>query len=347
MLLLAALLILRITPDTPELMYKQPQLATDGRVVALTYAAGNTVYFARSDNGGESFAAAIKVSDSGKLSLGMHRGPRVAITSNSIVVSAVVGEKGKGADGDLVAWRSTDGGKTWSAGVKVNDVPGAAREGLHSMAAGGKNTLFATWLDLREKGTRLYGSVSRDGGITWSKNVLVYESPSGTICQCCHPTAVAGPEGNIAVMFRNELNGARDMYVVTSEDGGKTFGPAQKMGDGTWMLNACPMDGGDVVINRSGSLSGVWRREKIVYLSAVGAQEKAIATGRDATVAEGASGVYVAWTGAEGVQAKVPNQPEPLTLDANGAFVRLLAIPQGKVLAAWESKGSIVVQRRP
>ncbi len=43
----------------------------------------------------------------------------------AIVISAVVGEKGRGADGDLIAWRSVDGGKTWSVGKAINGVPAA------------------------------------------------------------------------------------------------------------------------------------------------------------------------------------------------------------------------------
>src|SRR5581483_10651378 len=201
-------------------------------------------------------------SDRGVLSLGMHRGPRIALVGKTIVISAVVGERGKGADGDLLAWRSLDNGNTWSEGVRINDVPAAAREGLHGMASDGKDLLFATWLDLREKGTRLYGSISRDGGATWSSNVLVYASPSGSVCQCCHPSAVIAPNGRISVMFRNELNGARDMYVVSSVDGGRSFTAAEKLGTDTWILNACPMDGGGITFDPNGQIATVWRREK-------------------------------------------------------------------------------------
>ena len=45
----------------------------------------------------------------------------------------------------------------------------------------------------------------------------------------------------------NSLDGNRDMYLVRSEDGGRTFGPPEKLGAGTWKLAACPMDGGDLV----------------------------------------------------------------------------------------------------
>ena len=84
----------------------------------------------------------------------------------------------------------------------------AAREGLHGFAAGPGNVLFAVWLDLRrdassEGGTKLYGTISRDGGQSWEKNVRVYASPDGTICQCCHPSVTIDAKGVLHVMWRN------------------------------------------------------------------------------------------------------------------------------------------------
>jgi photosystem II stability/assembly factor-like uncharacterized protein len=111
-------------------------------------------------------------------------------------VSAIVGEKvstephahGLPADGNITIWRSVDHGKSWSRSGVVNDVPGAAREGFHAIAEDAKGNLTVVWLDLRVKGTTLYSSRSSDGGRTWSKNVLVYASPSGTICNVArHP----------------------------------------------------------------------------------------------------------------------------------------------------------------
>src|SRR2546426_962754 len=107
--------------------------------------------------------------------LGRHRGPRVAISGNTLVVSAISSEAG-----DLMAWRSTDGGKSWLAPATINDTPKAAREGLHTMAADADGHMAAAWLDDRGgKGKRLYGAFSDDSGRTWSRNVVLYESPEG------------------------------------------------------------------------------------------------------------------------------------------------------------------------
>jgi hypothetical protein len=85
--------------------------------------------------------------------------------------------------------------------------------------------------------------------LTWSKNLMIYESPAGTICECCHPSAAIDSEGQVLVMWRNWLAGSRDMYLVRSRDG-LTFSKPEKLGSGTWKLNACPMDGGGLAASQ-------------------------------------------------------------------------------------------------
>jgi BNR repeat-like domain len=338
--LIALLLTLRLLSPQPEAPYRQPQLASAPGIVAMTFGAGNAIYFASSTDGGATFSQPVKVGEDGKSPLGRHRGPRIAFAGKTIVISAVVGEKGGGADGDILAYRSTDNGKSWSKGVPVNDARGAAREGLHSMAAGMDGTLFTVWLDLRQKGTRLYGARSGDGGATWSKNVLVYESPDGHICECCHPSVAVDAKGQVYVMWRNWTGGSRDFYLARSGDG-KQFGPAEKLGKGTWQLNACPMDGGGLVVDRAGKVFTTWRRQDQVYLAEPGKEEILLGTGKDPAVAMGPNGPYTVWTGA-GLQARIPGKSQPVTLDPKGAFVSLTG--GDSVVAAWESDGAIVVQ---
>lgn len=363
------LLAVWISSESPDIPFMQPQLATDGRTIGVTFGSRDGVFFARSGDEGKTFSKPVLVSRSGKLMLGRHRGPRVSMTPGAIVISAIVHQKvadkksvdsnghkhqdhkahhsaSQEVDGDLVSWRSTDGGETWSSGTKVNDVVGSAREGLHAMGSGG-GVLFATWLDLRDKGTRLYGSVSRDEGKSWSKNILVYESPSGTICQCCHPSVSVDSTGQIAVMLRNALNGSRDMYLVRSTDGAETFSKATKLGEGTWVLNACPMDGGGVAVTAKGNVVSVWRREKEIFTASSSGPEKRIAIGKDPTVAISGSGTYIAWTSALAVHALVPGKSEPIVLSAEGAYPQLIPIQKGKVLAAWESKGALSLELLP
>ena len=335
MTLLALLLFVRIAPEPGAPPLRQPQMAKQGNAVLLTYGAADKIYFARSDDGGRTFNQPVTVASGRKILLGNHRGPRVATVPGSIVISAI--------DGDLLTWRSTDGGKTWSTAGTINDAPASAREGLHAMASDGKGRLFAVWLDLRQKGTRLYGAVSTDGGASWSPNTLVYESPSGSICECCHPTARMTGAGEIYVMFRNSVGGARDLYLVKSLDAGKSFGPAQKLGEGTWLLEACPMDGGDLSLDDSGRPTTVWRRMSHVFLTRSGESEKEIGSGKNPALASG----IVAWSDGMSVKALLPGDSEPLTLADHGGFVQLLSTGGASALAAWESDGAIEITSLP
>ena len=343
----------RIQPEAVTAPSRQPQLAVLNGHVAMTFGAGQSIYFAESKDEGRTFLPPVKVSESGALALGRHRGPRLAILKNAIVITAVVGEKvgtsghahGLPEAGNIATWRSVDQGKTWARGGVINDVPSSAREGLHAMTVDSKGNLFATWLDLRSTGTKLYGSRSTDGGKSWSKNTMVYTSPDGTICQCCAPSLASGANGKLYVMWRNVIDGNRDLYVATST-GGNDFEGAKKLGEGSWKLNACPMDGGGLSVD-NGQVTSAWRRDGDVFLTEPGKAERKIGTGKDVALVRGKQGAFVAWTKDGGIQLSTPTGGAPQQLAAEGAFANLLALPDGSVIAAWEAHNSIETTRIP
>jgi hypothetical protein len=336
-LVVAFLFAFRLAPDTPDLPLKQPQIAVAGKTVALTYGAGKAVYFSRSDDAGKTFSRPVKVAEAKFLALGLHRGPRIAIAGTNLVVTAAVGET---RAGDLISWRSTDNGKTWSAGVRVNEVPDSAREGLHGMAGAPDGTLWITWLDIRHEGMRLYGALSKDGGATWGDNQEIYVSPDGHICECCHPTAQIGPQGELVAMWRNWVSGSRDMYYAISSDA-KTWS-LQKLGQGTWLLNACPMDGGGLALDSKSVVHSVWRRDATVYATSGNAKEIEVGRGKNPSIAVGQDGAYVVWTDGTSVKLKKPGSKDAVTL-GEGAFPVLAG--SSSIHAAWEHNGAIIVEQ--
>lgn len=335
----AALLALHLQPVVPGVPNRQPQLAASNGTVAIVFGSGESIWLARSTDNGRTFATPAKVGDLTRMGLGRHRGPRVVLSGNTIVVSAISHESG-----NLMAWRSIDNGKTWSKPEVINDVPKAAQEGLHAMTADAAGAIATVWLDDRTApGKRLFAAFSKDGGATWSKNVMLYESPAGTICECCHPSLLALGRGEFAAMWRNKLDGSRDFYVLRIRDG-KPAGTAVKQGQGTWKLEACPMDGGGIALSK-GELITAWRREKDVYLYEPGKPEVKLATGQDVALAANAKGAYSIWTTGKTVEVRVPGAATPVKLSDNGAFPSLVALPDGAVLAAWEENGAIATRR--
>ena len=103
----------------------------------MTFGASGAVYYANSSDGGQKFTAPVEVGAVTKLALGMRRGPRITAGSDAIVVAAIGHE-----DGNVLAWRSTNEGRTWQGPVQVNDAPRDAREGLHALARGPRGAVW-------------------------------------------------------------------------------------------------------------------------------------------------------------------------------------------------------------
>ncbi len=276
---------------------KQPQAAisADG-IVHVVFGVGEDVVYCRSMDEGKSFSEPKVAFRVPNLSLGMRRGPRIAVAGKTLVVSGIGGKLGKGKDGDLVAWRSIDGGQTWQGPVQVNDSNNSAREGLHAMAATSTGEAWCTWLDLRNQRTEIFASKSTDGGASWSPNQIVYRSPEKSVCECCHPS-IAIHDGMVHVLFRNSIAGNRDMFLATFRGQDGSSSDAKRLGNESWKLDACPMDGGMLSINPTGLVSTIWRRGRsIIVANADGSDEQLLGIGEQPTIASTSEGPVAVWS---------------------------------------------------
>jgi hypothetical protein len=311
----------------------QPQVAVSaGDEVYVAFGKDGGVFCATSLNGGRSFQPPVRLGGLPKLALGMRRGPRVAATERGAVVSAI-----SHAEGNLLAWSSIDRGVTWSPPARINSVTNAAREGLHAMASDRQGNVHAAWLDLRNGKTQLWGATSSNGGQAWSENRLIYQSPDGHICECCHPSLAVDGRGRLWAMWRNWLGGARDMFASVSDDGGRTFSAARKLGSGTWPLKACPMDGGQLAFGADDGLLTVWRREKSVITAGESGERVLSAQGLQPVVGVGRGQVYFLWQ--QGLKLMLQaGASEPRVLAEPGAFpVIASASPSAVPVTVWES----------
>ncbi|MDX2150127.1 MAG: sialidase family protein [Bryobacteraceae bacterium] len=331
-------LALQFVPAAGGVPNRQPHLAILGSKVALVYGAGDRILVRSSSDAGATFGEPVALPVTGKIALGMRRGPRVAITRHGYMVTAITGETLRGEDGDVTAWFSEDG-KAWSAGRRLNSAERAGREGLHAMGASEDGTVAVAWLDLRGKGTQLWAAISTDGGRSWHDDRRVYESPSGSVCECCHP-AIAVSGKNVHLMFRNVVAGSRDMYLISSANGGKSWGEARKMGLGTWRLEGCPMDGGDLQLDAERRPVAVWRRDNQLFLSTPSSPEEAVAVGKNAVLAVSRGRRAVAWM--DGKRVRFLSDSD--RVERSGAWPSLVALPSGRVLLAWEDAGTIHVE---
>jgi hypothetical protein len=241
----------------------------------LVYGIGDSIMYTYSSDKGNSFATPSLIDVLPGLYSFATRGPQIAVSDHGIIVTAC------NSKGNIYSYYKMN--KKWKQGGRVNDIDTVAKEGLMALSADGENS-FAIWLDLRgNKKNKIYGARSNDGGKTWSENLMIYTSPDTSVCQCCKPSVKI--KGNkVYVMFRNWLDGNRDLYLIQSSNGGTSFEQAQKLGTGTWKLNGCPMDGGGLAINQKGQVQTIWKREGKIFTAMPDVPEIEIGNGRDCTI---------------------------------------------------------------
>lgn len=310
---------------------QMPWLAKDNKNnVHLVYGSGDSIMYSCSADNGNTFAKpAVVAVLPGAYSFAM-RGPQITATDEGVIVTACT------TKGDIFSFYKQTEGK-WTAGGKVNDADTTAKEGLMALGSDGKNT-FAAWLDLRENNrNKIYGARSNDGGKTWS-NVMIYKSPDFSVCECCKPSVVV-KGSNIYVMFRNWLDGNRDLYLLQSTDGGNSFGQAQKLGNGNWKLNGCPMDGGGMAINENMVIQTVWRRKANIYASSTGEPEKVLGKGRSCTIESvGGKNVY-AWTENGDIVITKPDGKREVL--GKGSQPVIKALDSEHIVCLWENDNKI------
>lgn len=335
-------LLLRLTNEPKPIGQGiHPAVATDPTGgVHIVYGNGQTLRYATLSAAGEPAGAPVLVDSLPGLFVGASRGPQIAANSQSVVITAI------DKMGNVLAYvldRSTGG---WQKRIPVTDVPEVAKEGFIALTTGPGNTYNAVWLDLRgNQRNKLVGARSVDGGRSWSANRVLYESPSGTVCQCCQVSMVHQGQ-QVSIMFRNFLNGARDMYILPSTDGGQTFGKALKLGQGTWPLDACPMDGGGLFVDRTGRLSTVWRRNDTLFTARPGQREREIGIGKNPKLVSTATGDWVVFQRGGQIWAVTPASPQPKAIGP-GAYPKLALLADNRVLCLWEQTNTIRAQIIP
>ena len=122
------------------------------------------------------------------------------------------------ANGGCYVQLSSDGGRTWDRSVKIPTEPymgGYTPRGVAQLQDG---TVLMVTADHPLNHT-VYAVRSRDGGLNWSKPVVLGKVDEGHMSE---PTAVELPSGKIVAMIRSSTH---YLHQSESSDGGLTLDP--------------------------------------------------------------------------------------------------------------------------
>lgn len=337
----------------------QPTIAmTEDDIVGITYGDKEVIYYSESTDGGVSFDEPEIVGTLEGLLLGYSSGPQIAYTKNKVVITA------PSRTGNLYSWSKDRANGIWEGPFRVNDIDKSVEECLSSITTSNEGYIYSTWIDTRtietsnennssipveqpvenNKGikkpkAKIYVSASKDDGKTWSKSQLVYKSPDGSVCECCKPSIESDKDGNLIIMFRNNIDGSRDLHYTISTDKGKSFAPPQKLGSGTWKINGCPMDGGGFTSFGNDGLMSAWQREGMVYTATSDLGEQLIGTGRAPSISGHRDHYSIVYTKGDEVMAI----HEPMIMSekiGNGTSAKVLAT-KAALIYIWVSEKGI------
>jgi hypothetical protein len=186
------------------------------------------------------------------------------------------------------------GAHAFTAAQNLNHKPS---EGF-SLAADDAGNVSACWLS-----GKLFANVSHDNGKTFAPAVEV--DPLIDPCDCCTTSAVYGADGRLAILYREETNNERDVYLVMWDQARNKTSRARVSGT-SWKVNACPMSYFAVTRSPAGFLA-VWPTKGQVYFARLDREGAPAASGeirtpgttgmRTGMLALGAAdgGTLVAW----------------------------------------------------
>src|SRR5204863_314514 len=120
------------------------------------------------------------------------------------------------------------GAKVFSPVRNLNRKPS---EGF-SLASNGRGLVTACFLS-----DKLFAMRSRDNGETFTASAEL--DPAWNPCNCCTTSSAYGPDGKLALLYREETNNDRDMYLVLWDQSGETKPSRTRVSTTPWKIDGC------------------------------------------------------------------------------------------------------------
>lgn len=216
------------------------------------------VYLAKSTDGGRSFGLSVRVDDTGTATWSQGQAS-LAIDSvgNLFIVWQDARNNGE-FDYDVYFAKSTDGGRTFSRNIRVDDAPRGSSQTAPRIAVGTAGTLYVVWGDERNVDSDIYFSSSTDGGATFAPGARVDDAPDSPTNPAPQylPQIVESATGLVAVLWQ-DLRKDRDSGDIYASTSFLAVGPALRVDVSLQPWHIAPGEKTDIVIRVTSDGTGV------------------------------------------------------------------------------------------
>ncbi len=252
-------------------------------IYAVPYNEGRGIYYVRSNDGGSTWQKPVLVFDAVAAKWESADKPRLVLDASANVLHAVWLRasllNGTGTQAVYYA-RSSDGGQTWSAPVKVAE--GAVD--WPRVAVGSANQVYLAWNQARAlsagasvlPSAEVWSQFSTDGGKRWSEAARVrgFDQVSGPV------GLTSDSAGGLYLVGVGQRTGGESALLYAHWDG-RAWGENETFGLGQ---NAAAGNAADAAFIPGGGRLGVVVRQ-LMQLPSGGTEFEVVATGRDVKAA--------------------------------------------------------------
>lgn len=225
----------------------------ENNVPVILWGDGSTIYFSKKTN--DEFSVPVSISTAGvNPDIYIFGGLDLATQGNSIHIVFENFTQG------IFYIRSNDGGENFDAPIKVYDPPAGKWATIASLAISdnGDPLVSAILENTNETEGRYILMRSLDGGTTFELPVIANAPAVGEyVCECCQ-SEIYTKGDDVWLIFRNNFNNLRDIWVTKSSDGGATFTEGVDVDQTDWISGICPISRPNIAPLAGDSLMAVW-----------------------------------------------------------------------------------------
>lgn len=227
----------------------------------------------RSDDDGRHFIAPVAATTAMEsVTANAENRPKINVGADGIVHLSWTQNSGRKMTWRIRHARSTDGGRSYSEPVVLNDERQIISHHHDALAGDGAGGVAVVWLDARGRDGKtakgspqtqvgIYAAVSTDGGASFGRNRKIADHS----CQCCRTGLTWTTNGPVAFWRHVFGKNIRD-FAIADLNGG----PVRRVTDDEWEIDGCPHHGGGIAAGARGKLHITWftngkKRQGIFY----------------------------------------------------------------------------------